>query len=83
MQYKNDPMKLRDWDYRTDNNYLIKLTQKPYIDGTLDNPCYRALAVNIDDPNHEFEVVWDIVDENCDDESNACDWNHPCSIHEL
>lgn len=49
---------------------------------------YMATAVSLEMfkvdhccADDEFvDVFWDIIDINCDDESNACDWGNPSSI---
>jgi len=47
---------------------ILKIMQLPYINGDF----YEALAVDAD--GYEYLVKWDIVNENCSDESDACNW---------
>ena len=50
------------------------LIQQPYIDGTDKCPIYVAHAV--DGNQNEFRIEWDCIDIDCDDESDACNWEH-------
>lgn len=51
----------------------LVLTQYPYIE---QNPngeiVYRGCATN--SAGDHYELEWDIVNESCEDESEACDW---------
>ena len=55
---------------------ILKLIQWPYID--TDFTCspnvnyYRATA--IDDNEDCYKIRWDIINADCEDESEACDW---------
>ena len=54
---------------------LIYLTQQAYLDGTHENPCYRAHAKDADD--NAYLITWDVLDgwQDQDDESECCDWD--------
>jgi hypothetical protein len=58
------------------------LTQPPYVDG---HDYYRASAIRVDsvcDTNGyvlAYDMQWDIIDDDTDDASNACDWDNPSS----
>ena len=51
---------------------MLTITQQPYIEGPIDYPIYKALAIDID--GNEYEIIWPIVEINCQDESDVCDW---------
>lgn len=56
------------------NGKLVELLQDPYLDGTNDDPYYRASGRLAD--GTEVEVHWQILPGfDGDDESNACDWD--------
>ena len=48
----------------------LRLTQNAYI---ISDTQYQANAV--DDVNNDYQVNWDIINIDCDDESNACNWD--------
>lgn len=62
------------------------LTQQAYMDGSIDRPVFRALAIcDGDEADAEgwqpaYEIEWDLLDdfdlEEDDDLSWACDWEH-------
>lgn len=56
----------------------LTLTQDAYITSNGVYNCYEALAVDAD--GNDYKVIWDILDAQCDDESNACDWSTPSNI---
>ena len=58
-----------------DNEYT--LTQEAYLSGTPEDPYYTALSLAKN--GQVYQVIWDIYPEHfdCDDASNACDWNNP------
>lgn len=62
----------------THNSKTYTLTQDAYITGNGSRDYYRAHAVDAD--NNEYYIIWDIVDAESDDESNACDWKKPSDI---
>jgi len=54
----------------TKDGKTYTITQQAYM---WDSETYRA---QLECEGEEFGiVVWDIIDINCDDESNACDWD--------
>ena len=62
----------------TINSKTYTLTQDAYITGNGSRDYYRAHAVDAD--NNEYYIIWDIVDAESDDESNACEWENPSDI---
>lgn len=52
----------------------IKTTQDPYIK---DNT-YTAHAISVF--GDEYQLSWNIINEETTDESETCDWEHPSSI---
>ena len=62
----------------TINSKTYTLTQDAYIDSDGSRDYYTAHAVDAD--NNEYYIIWDIVDAESDDESNACDWENPSDI---
>jgi len=52
----------------------LYLTQYPYINqgGTPTQVFYQAHA--IDDDGNSYMIFWDIINEDTEDESEACDW---------
>lgn len=53
-----------------------KTTQDPYVTDAGDQ--YQAHAVDADDK--EYLIIWDVVNEDVEDESDACDWDEPSSV---
>lgn len=62
----------------THNGKTITLTQDAYITSNGSRDYYRAHAVDAN--QNEYYILWDIIDADCDDESNACDWSNPSDI---
>lgn len=70
------PFGLVDYGYDT-----LYLTQDPYIDsreivsfsGTYTKNIYTAHA--IDHQGEDYKIIWEIIDENAEDESDACGWD--------
>ena len=74
---------------KDNNGNLLVLMQDAYLSGTNDNPYYTALAVSEqacnradaenEEPEASHQIIWPITHENpeeCDDESNMCDWEN-------
>lgn len=57
----------------THQDKVLTLTQQPYYDGLSDDIFYRAHAV--DEDGNDYDIRWDIVNIDGDDESDACDWD--------
>lgn len=55
----------------------INLKQQAYCDYSHKYQCaeYTAHGVMAEDEDEEVKVFWDIIDSECEDESNACNWN--------
>lgn len=53
---------------------ILYLQQDAYIDGSHDDCCYRAQAM--DDDENEYDVTWDIINIGADNEDEACDWSN-------
>ncbi len=56
----------------------ITLQQEPYLDGTPDEPYFTALA--IDENGNQYDIIWDIVNPESDDDGDRCDWDNPSDI---
>lgn len=52
---------------------VLWLQQEAYITALIGQSKYECIALAEDD-DYEYEVSWDIVDFQCEDESDACDW---------
>ena len=59
-------------DYGTLNHKgkTLTLMQDAYLD--TDN-FYTAHA--IDDDDNDYQIFWEIITHDCDDQSDACNWN--------
>lgn len=66
-----------DYGTTTYEGVSLTLTQEAYFDRNYEigENVYRAGAV--DAAGNKWEVEWDLVVPDCDDESLACDWDHP------
>ena len=66
----------------THNGKEYTLTQNAYISTdprNLDGAAvYLADATDAD--GKEYEIVWKVIDQHADDESNSCDWQHPHKV---
>lgn len=64
-------------EYGTVDYEGLKLTliQHAYFDHRydVDEDCYTAIA--IDHKENQYRVFWDIINNDCEDEGEACDWN--------
>lgn len=62
------------------------LTQDAYLYGPVDNAAYFANAIKVgDDPNDGgfiplYEVKWEIIYPDTEDEGDRCDWEHPVDV---
>jgi hypothetical protein len=58
-----------------DDGSLVYLTQQAYLDGTFENPVYRAAAEDAE--GNEYNVFWTPVENymELEDESDCCDWD--------
>lgn len=79
-----------------DNGVKLVLLQDAYLDGTNDDSYYTALAVSEEatkqadaeneEPEATHKIIWPITVENpeeCDDESNMCDWKNNYEVIKL
>lgn len=55
------------------------LDQPAYITTISEDTHYTAIAIDTD--GNECIIEWDIININCDDESNACDWDNPRTVY--
>lgn len=55
--------------YEHNDKTWLALTQDPYAEIN----CYRAHAIDI--LGQEYNIYWDIMDQCCGNESDACDWD--------
>lgn len=62
------------------------LTQDAYLSGPVDNAAYFANAIKVgDEPNDGgfiplYEVKWEIIYPDTEDEGDRCDWEHPVDV---
>ena len=54
----------------TTNKKQLKLTQNAYV---TNDDTYQATA--LDDAHNRYTVEWTVTNYNCNDESDACDWD--------
>jgi hypothetical protein len=64
----------------TYNGITLTLQQQPYLDATYyrgrnGDAVYAATAK--DAAGNLWRVEWEIISDDCDDESNACEWYAP------
>lgn len=64
---------------------ILVVIAEPHIETQSSNvflrdDVYVATAV---DEEYEYRVVWEIINEETDDESEACDWDNPIDITRL
>ena len=64
-----------DYGTTTYNGVTLTLTQYAYLDGPDGDAVYTATAK--DASGNVWRVRWEILNHDCDDESNACDWDAP------
>ena len=60
-------------DYK---NKTLKIMQLPYADSighSCDREVYRAIAE--DEQGEEFEIIWDVINPEREDQSECCDWS--------
>ena len=76
---KNGSCTVEDVDYI--------LLQQAYPENDQSAECgysYCALAKKAaqwdDDDADHYMIYWDVIDVECDDESNACDWDTPAKV---
>jgi hypothetical protein len=76
-------MDTTDYGTVTMRGRKYSLTQNAYLDDdhsvTPPRAIYRATAV--DEHGEGYEITWDIICPECEDESDACDWEHPAAIY--
>jgi len=59
----------------------ITIRDNASLDGAYDSPHYSVEAY--DAQGNEYTVYWSVVDDwepTWEDESDACDWDHPVSV---
>ena len=61
--------------------YLLQ--QEAYLDGTHEEPLYRAFATDVHDD--EYEVQWEPIEgfEDIEDAHDHCDWDNPDNIEKI
>lgn len=64
---------------------IVNLCQQAYMDGTNENPYYRAAGyLASENPEDEtgptVSVTWDCTNYDAEEESDCCDWDAPESI---
>ena len=73
-------MMTTDYGTTTYNGVTLTLRQQAYLDvtyyrGRNGDAVYAATAN--DASGNLWRVEWEIINHDCDDESNACDWDAP------
>jgi hypothetical protein len=74
----------------TFDNVDYTLLQQAYSENNQNVWCgysYVALAKKSSEWDNEdadqYMVKWIVIDTDCDDESNACDWNYPIEVKKI
>lgn len=63
-----------DYDeYVINEELTVYLTQDAFPSGTPGNEYYEAHAIDKDD--NEYVMRWPVIDSQCEDASDACDWD--------
>ena len=57
---------------------VLRLSSEAFLSGTTEDPYYEAYAT--DPTGNRYNIRWEILDAESDDESNRCDWDKPYSI---
>jgi hypothetical protein len=58
------------------NGKTLTITQQPYIDTYFADGDQRAMYfATAEDGENEYEIRWEIINEETEDESEACDWD--------
>lgn len=64
---------------------IYGITQDPYCETNFlsyyQEPIYVATAIDGDDD--EYEIRWEIINKDCEDESDTCDWENPYLIRKI
>ena len=63
------------------HGHRVTLIQEAYLSGTSDDPYYEATGC--DDYGNCYNVRWEIINNETDDESDACDWSNPYMVLKL
>lgn len=69
----NGAVDIRDLGYGLLEDVELALTQEAYLCGTHENAFYRANAIGSN--GDAYTVEWEIVNHDCSDFSEACDWD--------
>ncbi len=65
---------IKDYSSLDYKGKTLTLMQDAYLDGDCDgNGYYTAHA--IDDDDNDYQIFWEIINHDCEDQSSACDWN--------
>lgn len=59
-------------EFKTTTGELLALIQQPYIKSYYGYNFYCAQA--IDKFENNYEICWQVINSNCEDESDACNW---------
>lgn len=63
---------------QTEKGTHVTLTQQAYPDGDGSSSWYEALGR--DEMGNLYRVRWAIINAESDDQSEACDWEHPYEV---
>lgn len=58
----------------------VYLKQTAYLSGS-DIIFFEAAGIDAD--GNDYQIIWNILCEDADDDRNACDWNKPKSVKKL
>ena len=80
---------LKEYGTVESDEKTIHILQNPYITGD----GYRSVGMTdeqieeaggLDEINlgvdHHYTIMWDIINPDCEDESEACDWDNPAGV---
>lgn len=66
-----------DYGYVEYKGIKLKLNQQPYLDTkVLYEDIYNGyFSIATDEENNDYQIFWEITNDECEDESCACDWS--------
>lgn len=65
--------------YKTSDGTEVWLTQQAYLDGNLNEEAHYT-SYGVDLSGNQYQITWEIINTETDDDSDACDWHTPIEI---
>ena len=62
--------------YVLHNNKELYLTQNAYVSDCGKYYKCHAMAMDDNETIFEYEIKWPVINFNCDDQSDSCDWDN-------